>query len=122
MICARTPMSRRIAFSSRAGASLVLVLLGIAALASGCGSDSNDDKTPASGGSGTGGRGAAGSGVAGSSGGATITPGQYGACTNDAPASTAPDLTGRWAIRTVASRYVPATGLTAAFYTRTISV
>jgi len=49
-------------------------------------------------------------------------PGTYGACTSKSPTALAPDLTGRWAIRTVASRYVPKTGLTSAFYTKTISV
>lgn len=48
--------------------------------------------------------------------------GPYGACTTKPVTDPAPDLTGRWAIRTVASRYVPATGLTSAFYTRTVSV
>jgi hypothetical protein len=48
--------------------------------------------------------------------------GPYGACTVKPAADSAPDLTGRWAIRTVASRYVPKTGLTSAFYTRTVSV
>jgi hypothetical protein len=49
-------------------------------------------------------------------------PGAYGACTSASPTEPAPDLNGRWAIRTVASRYVPATGLTSAFYTTTTSV
>ncbi len=48
--------------------------------------------------------------------------GEYDACTTNSPADPAPDLTGRWAIRTVASRYAPKTGLTSAFYTRTISI
>jgi len=48
--------------------------------------------------------------------------GEFGACTSSAPVAPAPDLNGSWAIRTVASRYVPATGLTSAFYTRTDSV
>jgi hypothetical protein len=48
--------------------------------------------------------------------------GPYGACTSKSPADPSPDLNGHWAWRTVASRYVPATGLTSAFYTRTISL
>ena len=51
-----------------------------------------------------------------------IDAGDYGVCTSSAPLQPSPDLTGRWAVRIVASRYVPATGLTAEFYTRTVSV
>ena len=43
-------------------------------------------------------------------------------CNGSSPASPSPNLTGRWAMQTVASRYVPATGLTSAFYTKTTSV
>ena len=48
--------------------------------------------------------------------------GDSGSCNNLTPVTPAPDLNGTWALQTVASRYVPATGLTSAFYTRTISV
>jgi hypothetical protein len=47
--------------------------------------------------------------------------GAYGACTDGPPVEPSPSLTGRWALRTIASRYVPATGLTTAFNTRTVS-
>ncbi len=48
--------------------------------------------------------------------------GDSGICNNLTLVTPAPDLNGTWALQTVASRYVPATGLTSAFYTRTISV
>jgi hypothetical protein len=49
-------------------------------------------------------------------------PGVYGACTSKPVVDPAPDLTGRWAARTVMSLYVPQTGLTSAFYTKTVSL
>jgi hypothetical protein len=92
-------------FLLSAGAGLMLAAVGV----SGCGSDSKavttspdaDTKADA---------------------GAPQDRGVYGACTTEPPADPAPVLTGRWAIQTIASRYVPATGLTSAFYTRTVSV
>jgi hypothetical protein len=48
--------------------------------------------------------------------------GDYGVCADSAPVNPSPSLTGRWALRIVASRLVPQTGLTAEFYTRTVSV
>lgn len=64
-------------------------------------------------------RGAAGAGNADGMGGGAP---EYGACTDLAPVEPAPELTGRWALRTVASCYAPETGLMSAFYTRTVSV
>ena len=48
--------------------------------------------------------------------------GEYGACTDQAPVDPAPDLTGVWAIRTVSSRYVPATSMTNPYYMRTVNI
>jgi hypothetical protein len=52
----------------------------------------------------------------------TANVGEYGACTSQAPVSPSPDLSGTWAVRTISSRFVPATGLTAEYYMRTVSV
>jgi hypothetical protein len=93
-------------------ARLLLALAGIASTASHCASSEAAPPAPGDGS-------AAGAGGAGDT---VSDSGEYGACTDLPPADPTPELTGRWALRTIASRYVPANGLTAAFYTRTVSV
>jgi len=43
-------------------------------------------------------------------------------CSNNVAATPSPNLTGRFALQTIASRFVPKTGLTSEFYTTTTSV
>jgi hypothetical protein len=85
-----------------------LVGLGVV-IGAGCGSD---DPAPV---------GAGGSGIGGAAGAA----GQSGSsafCTAKPPADPAPGLTGVWAWKTVGSRLMPKTALTAEFRTRTVSI
>jgi hypothetical protein len=98
------PRTPRIAVTA-----LVWALAGTSIGAAGCSSNSKD--VAEAGGAGN---------VPGAAG--AQDPGVYGACTTKTPADPTPDLTGRWAARTVMSLYVPKTGMTSAFYTQTVSL
>jgi hypothetical protein len=96
-----------------AGLGLCMLLVG-----SGCSSSKDDPPAAGAGGStaGAGGSSQAVGGAAGQDSGSTSL------CSAKAPADPSPDLTGRWAWKTVGARQMPKTALTAAFGTRTVSI
>jgi hypothetical protein len=115
----------------RACASLLGVLSYALLFSAGPGcSSAKDEPAPAGtggsaqgggGGSTQGGGGAAGTGpsVGGAAG---ADSGSTAMCSTKPAADPSPDLTGRWAWKTVASRLMPKTGLTPEFHTRTVSI
>lgn len=119
--------------ASKAGVRPLWAVLGVGLATAGCGEASGSPAaTTMTGGAETGGAETGGAETGGGAGGAAgLATGEDGGsattdnsetCTLEPSVTPAPELTGRWGLRTIASRYAPATGLTPAFHTRTISV